>query len=136
MAGVLGDRKATRSSRWRPAAWRARTRRSTRSSNWRYGYRRSPCTTAIRSGNTDALRRRKLSGVSSVRYALMTSGWYRPDRTGHDRHLPARESPGPFQFVRHEEDGAPLACAAPQQAVEQVPAGGVEAGVGLVEQQQ
>src|SRR6185436_1527210 len=71
MAGMFGQMKPTRSCLASPAPRRAEARRLARSSNWRYVYRRSPWTTATLSGNTAALRSRKLTGVSSVRYTWL-----------------------------------------------------------------
>jgi hypothetical protein len=63
--------KPTRSCLASPALRRADASRRARSSSCRYVYRRSPWITATLSGNTDALRSRKLTGVSSVRYTLL-----------------------------------------------------------------
>ncbi len=57
-------------------------------------------------------------------------------RAGHDRHLPVGQGPGPLQFVGDEQHRPSLSGAAPQQPVEEVAAGGVEAGMGFVEQQE
>src|SRR5450631_3220119 len=67
---MFGAMNATRSPGSMPATRRADASRLTRSSNSRYVVLRSPWTTATLPGNTRALRRRKLSGDSSVRYAL------------------------------------------------------------------
>ena len=106
----------------------------------------------MRSGKTEALRRRKLTGLElgavGLRrrpVVLIAGGWLPAgggagpaegaDAAGHDGHLPVGQGPGPVELVRDQEHGAPVGGGA-QQVVEQVAAGGVEAGVGLVEQQE
>jgi len=65
----------------------------------------------------------------------MTRG-YRAYRARHDRHLTVGEGPGAIELVGDQQDRTALPGAALQQVVEEVAAGGVEAGMGLVEQQQ
>jgi hypothetical protein len=59
-----------------------------------------------------------------------------PYRAGHDRHFPVGEAPGPVEFVGDEDDRSPILGTAAQELVEEVPAGGVEPGVGFVEEQE
>ncbi len=66
----------------------------------------------------------------------MTWRWYRPYRTGHDRHFPIGQGSGTVELVGDEEDRAAVIGAAAQQFVEEIPAGGVEPGVGFVEQEE
>src|SRR5215211_4966230 len=78
---MFGATNATRSPGSTPAATSADASRLTRHSSSRYVICRSPWTTATLSGNTYALRRRKLSGDSSVRYGLaMVGAWSRLPR--------------------------------------------------------
>src|SRR5687767_1938647 len=56
------------------------------------------------------------------------------DLSAHDRQLPAGDGRGAVELVRREEHGRPLRGRLADEVVDEVTPGGVDAGVGLVEQ--